>query len=80
MTGLLATIAPSAQAELDKLVKNGYFEMGELKEFLHKNKKYDLIDVQLPFIEYKVKGKRIRFVTGKGVIKRVHSKSGWVAL
>ncbi|MBR0579159.1 hypothetical protein P9F86_19080 [Bacillus altitudinis] len=80
VTGLLATIAPSAQAELDKLVKNGYYEMGDLQEFLHENKKYDLIDVQLPFIEYKVNGKRIRFVTGTGVIKRVHSKSGWITL
>ncbi|OLP63623.1 hypothetical protein BACPU_29850 [Bacillus pumilus] len=80
VSGLLATLAPSARGTLKELVYNGYWQMGYLEDFLTKNKRYDLIDVQLPFIEYKVKGKRIRFVTGKGVVKRVHSKTGWITL
>ncbi|OUZ06698.1 hypothetical protein [Bacillus pumilus] len=80
VSGLLATLAPSAHGTLKQLVHDGYWEMGYLEDFLTKNKRYDLIDVQLPFIEYKVKGKRIRFVTGKGVVKRVHSKTGWITL
>ncbi|MBL4986945.1 hypothetical protein [Bacillus safensis] len=80
VSGLITTLAPSARGTLKNLVYNGYWQMGYLEDFLTKNKKYDLIDVQLPFIEYKVKGKRIRFVTGKGVVKRVHSKSGWITL
>ncbi|MEK4397023.1 hypothetical protein [Bacillus sp. FSL K6-2860] len=80
VSGLLATLAPSARGTLKQLVYDGYWHMGYLEDFLTKNKRYDLIDVQLPFIEYKVKGKRIRFVTGKGVVKRVHSKTGWITL
>ena len=80
VTGLLTALAPSAQGTLKNLVDKGNSQMGYLEDYLAKHKKYDLIDVQLPFIEYVVKGKRIRFVIGKGVVKRVHSKSGWITL
>ncbi|MBN8203902.1 hypothetical protein [Bacillus sp. NTK034] len=80
VTGLVVGLAPSAKNTLKNLVYNGYWEMGYLERFMEDNPKYDLMEVELPFIEYTVDGKRIRFVTGRGVIKRVHSGSGWITL
>ncbi|MGZ9869904.1 hypothetical protein ACU3L3_15960 [Priestia endophytica] len=80
VSGLVASLAPSAKSTLQGLVYEGYWQMGYLEDYLADHPKYDQLDVLLPFIEYTVDGKRIRFVTGKGVVKRVHSKTGWITL
>lgn len=37
-----------------------------------------MIEVNLPFIEYTTVG--VRFITGKGVVTRIHSGSGWIIM
>lgn len=80
IASLLVGMIPSEKDALKSLVINGYWEMGYLQDFLEDNQgRYDLIDVKFPFIEYEIQG--IRFITGKGVVTRVHSTSGgWMLL
>jgi hypothetical protein len=80
IASLVTSFNSSAKATLERLVKDGYWELGYLQDFLEDRPQYDLIDVELPFIEYNVDGERVRFITGRGVVKRVHSKSGWITL
>ncbi|MGG1615149.1 hypothetical protein ACIFQM_23375 [Paenibacillus sp. NRS-1782] len=80
IASLLVGMIPSEKEALKSLVINGYWEMGYLQDFLEDNQgRYDLIEVKFPFIEYETQG--IRFITGKGVVTRVHSTSGgWMLL
>ncbi|MCG7379341.1 hypothetical protein MH215_20275 [Paenibacillus sp. ACRSA] len=70
---LLASV-PSEKAALDAMVKEGHFQMGYLADWFDANPNFDIIEVKLPFIEYETQ--RIRFVTGRGAIQRVHKKGG----
>ncbi|MFK4301990.1 hypothetical protein ABH892_002094 [Paenibacillus sp. RC254] len=80
IASLLVGMIPSEKEALKSMVINGYWEMGYLQDFLEDNQgRYDLIEVKFPFIEYETQG--IRFITGKGVVTRVHSTSGgWMLL
>ncbi|WP_348625367.1 hypothetical protein ABFT51_27925 (plasmid) [Paenibacillus peoriae] len=80
IASLLVGMIPSEKDALKNLVITGYWEMGYLQDFLEDNQgRYDLIDVKFPFIEYETQG--IRFITGKGVVTRVHSTSGgWMLM
>ncbi|MEK5322679.1 hypothetical protein NSS94_26125 [Paenibacillus sp. FSL L8-0644] len=80
IASLLVGMIPSEKEALKNLVITGYWEMGYLQDFLEDNQgRYDLIDVKFPFIEYETQG--IRFITGKGVVTRVHSTSGgWMLM
>ncbi|WP_342553769.1 hypothetical protein [Paenibacillus sp. FSL R7-0652] len=70
---LLAS-TPSEKQTLDLMVKEGHFKMGDLADWFDDNSGFDIIEVKLPFIEYETQ--RIRFVTGRGAIQRVHKKGG----
>ncbi|UYZ12661.1 hypothetical protein A6764_17900 [Brevibacillus sp. WF146] len=80
ITGILASITPSAKDILEQMVYKGYWELGYMEDFLVDNPQYDRMEIELPFIEFDVNGKVIRFISGKGIIKRVHSKSGWIVV
>ncbi len=56
------------------MVYDGYWHLGYLEDFLVDNPNFDLLEVNFPFIEYETAG--VRFITGNGVVTRVHSKSG----
>lgn len=77
--GLVASLTPSEKDVLQSMVYSGYWNLGYLEDFLVDNPGYDLIEINFPFIEYETAG--VRFITGKGVVTRVHSASGgWVIL
>ncbi|MDQ0492526.1 hypothetical protein [Paenibacillus brasilensis] len=80
IASILLGMVPNEKEALKDMVYNGYWEMGYLQDFLEDNQgRYDLIEVKFPFIEYETQG--IRFITGKGVVTRVHSTSGgWMIL
>ena len=56
------------------MVYKGYWNLGYLEDFLVDNPNYDLLEVNLHFIEYETA--EVRFITGNGVVTRVHSTSG----
>ncbi|ASR49499.1 hypothetical protein B4V02_23830 [Paenibacillus kribbensis] len=80
IASILASLVPNEKEVLKDLVYTGYWQMGYLEDFLVDNQgRYDMIEVKFPFIEYQTQG--IRFITGKGVVTRVHSTSGgWMVL
>ena len=80
--GLISTVlSPSLKEMLKEMVYNGYYHMGEIVSFLKNNSKYDLCEVDFPFIEYTVDGKIIRWVTGKGRVTKIHVKGGgWITM
>ncbi|WP_391572307.1 hypothetical protein [Cohnella sp.] len=65
---------------LKTMVHEGYWQLGYLEDFLDDNPSYDRLEVNLPFIEYETQG--VRFITGKGVVTRVHPRNGggWIIL
>ena len=76
---VVAGLYPQSEKDLLKaLVYEGYWQMGYLESFLMDNPNYDMMEVLLPFIQYQPSNGTIRFVTGAGVITRVHSGSGWI--
>lgn len=77
VVGIATSMTVSARAVLQDMVYSGYWNLGYMDDYMVANPKYDLIQIKLPFIEYVIDGKRIRFITGKGVITGVHSGSGW---
>lgn len=62
---------------LKNMVYEGQWQLGYMDDFMVDNPKFDRIEINLPWIEYNVNGKAIKFITGKGVITRCHSGSGW---
>ncbi|MBY9081143.1 hypothetical protein D3C81_1520540 [compost metagenome] len=79
VVSLVSSLVENDKAVLQSMVYSGYWNLGYLEDFLVDNPNYDLIEVTLPFIEYETKG--VRFITGKGVVNRVHSTSGgWTLL
>ncbi|MDM5246024.1 hypothetical protein [Lysinibacillus sp. G4S2] len=79
VAGIISGLVGSAKAELDSLVKNGYWELGKTRDFLKNNPKYTHVELKLPFIEYTLDAKdKIRFITGKGVLVRVKTSTGWI--
>jgi len=74
VTGMI----PSEKAVLQSMVYSGYWNLGYIEDFLVDNPGYDLVEVNLPFIDYTTVG--CRFITGSGVVTRVHSGSGWIVM
>lgn len=64
---------------LESLIKQGNDGMADGLEFFELNKRYDMLEIKFPFLEYSLSdGTVIRFVTGAGVPVRAHvAGSGW---
>lgn len=75
---LVGTLVPNEKSALQSMVNTGYWELGYLEDFLVDHPQYDLIEVNLPFIEYETAG--VRFITGRGAVTRVHTSGGWILL
>lgn len=79
--GIISIVTSMIQSEKDilkSMVYSGYWNLGYIDDFLVDNPGYDRVEVNLPFIEYTTVG--VRFITGKGVVTRVHSGSGWIIM
>lgn len=74
VTALVAGMLPNEKGILESMVKEGYWQLGYVEDFFRASNDYDLIQVQMPFIEYETA--KVRFVTGKCVIKKIHKKNG----
>ncbi|EES73417.1 MULTISPECIES: hypothetical protein [Paenibacillus] len=72
--GIVTDLIPNEKEILKEMVYDGYWHLGYLEDFLVDNPNFDLLEVNFPFIEYETAG--VRFITGNGVVTRVHSKSG----
>lgn len=73
---------PSEQSALKNLVLEGFYGINYPISFLEQNSDlYDMIQIELPFIEYSgTGGDAVRFITGKGRVIKVHTNGGWVLL
>jgi hypothetical protein len=79
VVSLVNGLAVDEEKILETMVKNGSFELTEVVGFLQNNTRYDLVECDVPFIEYETAG--VRFVTGKCRVKRVHVKGGgWIIM
>lgn len=80
VTGILSALLPNAEDDLRAMVADGNDGLQNIITFLEKNPKYTSVEMKLPFIEYVVDGRTIRFVTGKGYPVRVRTSSGWITM
>lgn len=78
VTSLGLGLIESEKTILTRLMNNGQNYILYTADFMVDNPKYDLIELELPFIEYIISGKKIRFIQGNGRITRMHSGSGWI--
>lgn len=76
--GLVTAMSYNEKDAIEDMVEKGYWGMGYIEDFLDDHPEYDRVEVTLPFIEYETAG--VRFVTGEGLVKRVHAGSGWILL
>ncbi len=68
---------------LNNLSNKGRNFLLEMAYFMKINSEYDLIEIEYPYLKYfdvDDNGEDIKFVTGKGLLKRVHSSSGWIVM
>ena len=77
--GVISTY-PSYNSLLVTVMQNGCNSMGKIVSDLLAFSKYDLFELEFPFIDFKDKG--IRYVQGDGRIVRAHVKggTGWVSM
>jgi len=78
--GLLLNMSVNEKQMLTNLFIDGMSFCEDLFYFMDENPEYDLVRVELPFVEYKFDGEPVRFVCGEGVVKRVHTEDGWISL
>lgn len=78
VVGLVTSLSYSQKEVLKDTVYSGYWNLGYMEDFMVDHPKYSMIEMELPFLEYNVNGKRIRFISGKGIIVRVKTSGGWI--
>ncbi|MFD1738726.1 hypothetical protein ACFSCX_19605 [Bacillus salitolerans] len=75
------SMVPSEKDILESLDYRGRDWLREMYDFMYDNPQYDLIEIEYPFLEYldvNSDGEDIKFVTGIGLLKRVHTSGGWI--
>ncbi|MFB5268614.1 hypothetical protein ACE41H_17775 [Paenibacillus enshidis] len=80
IVSLLTELVPDEEGDLEDMVKGGYWEFGYIDDFFSRNPRYDRLEIRFPFLEYESGGVPVRFVTGRGLVTRAHSGSGWEIL
>lgn len=75
---IVAGMTQSAKYNLGLQVNDGFYGLSSIRDYLANNPEYDSLEVNLPFIDFIDEG--TRFVTGYGVVTRVHSGTGWIVL
>ncbi|HBF2207825.1 hypothetical protein [Paenibacillus aceti] len=66
---------------LDRMVKDGIYEFNSIIRAFEDNSSYKMIEVELPYIEYKQSGEVLaQFFTGAGRVIRINTGSGWIEL
>jgi len=72
----------SSKDILNDLSNSGLNWVRSQYDYMYDHPQYDLIEITYPYLEYyNVNGsKEIRFVTGKGILNRVHvAGGGWIS-
>lgn len=78
VASLVASLFGGVGNDTGKVIQNGVSAMTEMARTLQPLTRYDLFQIRFPFLEFSLQnGTIIRFVSGKGVIERAHSGSGW---
>lgn len=76
-TGLI----PSEKDILKSMVYEGVYQFNSVIRLFENNPGYKMIEIELPYIEYKQSGSLIaQFITGKGRPIRINTGSGWIIL
>lgn len=78
VVGIVSSLSYSEKEVLKDTVYSGYWNLGYMEDFMVDNPKYGMIEMELPFLEYNIDGKRVRFISGKGIIVRVKTSGGWI--
>ena len=74
-------MVPSEKDILQSMDYRGRDWLREMYDFMYDNPKYDLIEIEYPYLKYidvNSDGEDITFVTGRGLLKRVHTSGGWM--
>jgi hypothetical protein len=81
VSGISSMITSQERTTLNSVLNNGIRGLAKLADSTLTLTKYDLFEIQFPFLDYKTSGNIIRFVQGDGVIQRAHVKGGgWVVI
>lgn len=83
VVSLALGMSESEKEYVESISGDGRDWLLEVAKFMNKNPQYDIIEFDFPYLEYyDLKGhdEKFKFVTGTGLIKRVHSGNSWIIL
>lgn len=82
--GLIGSLSVDSKQALKNMVNDGNNYLRRLIDICDDNPKYQLLEVELPFVEYSTYDTRtdytIRYIIGQGAVKRVKVNGGWILL
>ncbi|WP_019908321.1 hypothetical protein [Paenibacillus sp. HW567] len=80
VASLFASMIPNERATVEGMANSGLQFLANVNTTINSSAKYDQIEVRLPFLEYTYdnSANNWRFVSGYGVITRLHTPSGWI--
>ncbi|AZK45312.1 hypothetical protein [Paenibacillus lentus] len=81
LTTLLFSASPNEKEVLKDMVQTGLREFNKIIKLFEDNPSYKMVEVELPFIEYKQHGELLaQFFTGAGNVIRINTGKGWIVL
>lgn len=83
VVSLAMSLTPNSKAILESLSIDGEDFLYDTYYFMDTHREYDLIEIEYPYLTYydvDENGEDVKWVTGQGIIKRVHTSAGWVIL
>lgn len=81
LTTLIFSVTPNEKEILKDMVQTGLQEFNKINKLFEDNPSYKMVEVELPFIEYKQHGELLaQFFTGAGNVIRINTGNGWIVL
>lgn len=81
LTTLIFSVTPNEKEILKDMVQTGLQEFNKIIKLFEDNPSYKMVEVELPFIEYKQHGELLaQFFTGAGNVIRINTGNGWIVL
>lgn len=75
------SLIPNAKDSLDTSGRRGEDWLDDLYEYMGANPQYDLIEIKYPYLKYfdvNAEGEDLTFITGIGIITKMHTNNGWI--
>lgn len=69
-------LSTTLKEDLIKNVRSANRELNKIRRFMRDNPDYTKVEIELPFMD----ADNFRLITGKGVVKRVRTRNGWIPM